>query len=161
MNTATAILLTLGLPASAQSAERKAQPNPTFADSGQSGTNPLFEGTARQVQGLLQGLNPATAAKVRAAAMDLGRNPALHGPEAAAWQAAQDATRRAFGVQMPPEPLEALSTVVAGVALTSLDKASPALALRGRDKASPLLIRVSNVLKTKHDTVKNSINNVR
>ncbi len=137
--------------ARAKASAQAVKSNPLYQDKGNQGVNPLYADTQRQIQGILIGLKPEVAAKVRSAAALLQASPALHGPEDAAWRAAQDAVQRTFGVNRPPDPLESLAVVVAGLAVTG----------KRIDKASPLLMKVSNVLKTKHDTVKNSINNVR
>ncbi|MFZ1615187.1 MAG: hypothetical protein WAT51_13490 [Holophaga sp.] len=126
--------------------------NPLYQDKGNQGVNPHFEDTRRQVQDILNGLKPPVAAKLQAAAEELDRTPILNGPEAPAWQTAEAATRRALGAGMPADAEGATAVVICLWA-----------SKKGYDyyKASTALARASNVLKTKHDTVKNSINNVR
>lgn len=144
------------LPALAQDATRPGdvqgvQTNPMYGDKGSKGANPLFEQTRRLVQDISNSLRPPVSTRVRNAVEELQANPDLNGPADKAWKAAADAVRRAFGSNLSPDALESLTAVVAGLAVIG----------KGNDTTAPVFGNVSNVLKTKHDTVKNAINNVR
>lgn len=153
---ALALLLAFPLAAHADAKHKGAmkdlQSNPMYQESKQQGVNPLFQEAQRRVQGILVGLKPIVAAKLQSAADALNRTHNLNGPEASAWQAAEAETRKALGAGMPADAEGATAVVICLWA-----------SKKGYDyyKSSSALVRASNVLKTKHDTVKNSIGNVR
>lgn len=152
MRPTLALLLALPLAAQTDGRLKGAQTNPLYQGNKSEGVNPLFQEAQRHVQGILSGLKPPVAARLQAAAEELNRTQNLNGPEAQAWQAAEVATRKALGAGMPGDTEGATAVVICLWA-----------SKKGYDyyKASSALARASQVLKTKHDTVKNAIGNVR